>query len=413
MQGSSNPFLMKFKKKRNSFPLLSLFSLFLFGFFLLSLNSNSSTSEPNSSVALVGGTLIDGTGAPPLPNAVIVFQEGLITKVGDKDNTDIPPDTKIVRLSGEAVLPGFINVHVHRGYNLHNLKAWAQGGVTAVRDLGGNPNNDLFGFRDKTLQDHQNARLVAAGPMVTVPEGYPMVPWGSSSGLPVTSSEDARIKVAKLLDDGADIIKLSIESGSSFNLKIPKLSYEEAKAIVDLAHDRGTLVSAHVLVSQDLEFALNVGVDDIAHMVTDSLPDSLIQRMVENKVYWVPTLELWFLVDPRLGEIAISNLLRFVQAGGLVAMGTDYAGYNAKFDLGMPIREINWMHKAGMSPMQIIIASTKNAAYVCNLAKSLGTLEQGKIADIIVVDGHPLEDLNHLLKVKMVYRNGILIRGRH
>jgi imidazolonepropionase-like amidohydrolase len=262
------------------------------------------------------------------------------------------------------------------------------------------------------MRNPQNARLVAAGPMVTVPKGYPMVPWGAKTGLLVLSPDDARNKVSQLLDEGADIIKIALEGGESFNRKIPKLSIEEAAAIVALTHQRGTVVSAHVLVSGDLEIALNAGVDDIAHMVWDDLNDSLIERMIDEGVYWVPTLELWYAVNPSLGRAASQNLRRFVKAGGKIALGTDYDGYNSQFDLGMPIREIRWMQAAGMTPMQIIIAATKNGAFVCNLENQIGTLEKGKSADLLIVKGDPLTDINVLLKKRMVINRGEIIYKR-
>ena len=384
--------------------------LILFLFLFMVGQKPGAAAPAKEIIALVNGTLIDGTGAPPISNAVIIIQDKVITAVGNHAKTKVPDGAKIIDLQGAAILPGFINAHVHRGYSERNLKAWAKEGVTAVRDLGGNPRNNLFAFRDSVNKKPECARLVAAGPMLTVPNGYPKVPWGSANGLPVTSPDEARAKVNQLLDDGADMIKIALESGKSFRRKIPMLSLEEATAIVEAAHQRGTVVSAHVLTSNDLEHALNAGVDDIAHMVTDNPPDSLIQRVVDDGVYWVPTLELWHGVGPIMGKVASKNLSRFVQAGGIVALGTDYEGYNSKFDLGMPIREIKWMKDAGMTPMQIIVAATKNAAYVCNQGDKIGTLEKGKIADILIVNGNPLEDIEALLNVRMIIHGGVIIQ---
>ena len=364
-------------------------------------------------LVLEGGTLIDGTGTPPVNDAVIIIKNEYILSVGSRKSSAPPKGAKVISLKGTTILPGFINAHVHRGYNEYNLKTWAYNGVTTVRDLGGNPQNNLFAFRNTVLKKKECARLVAAGPMVTVPGGYPTVPWGSPSALPVTSPEDARKKTIGLLDDGADIIKIALDSGASFNQDIPKLSFKEARAITDVAHRRGTIVSAHVLVSEALEYALDTGVDDIAHMVLDKPSDDLIKRVVDQGIYWVPTLELWHGVRQNLGDSAIENLRRFVQAGGLVALGTDYEGYNCEFDLGMPIREIRWMKQAGMTPMQIILAATKNASQVCNLGHKIGTLEKGKIADILIVKGNPLEDVESLLKVRMVIHGGQIIRDEN
>jgi len=210
------------------------------------------------------------------------------------------------------------------------------------------------------------------------------------------------------------VIKIALESGVIFGQEIPMLSPEEVAAIVTEAHTRGTLVTVHVTVSRDLEQALDAGVDDVAHMVTDELPDALIERMVKAGVYWEPTLELWkgvSSVNPVSYDTrAIDNLRRFVQAGGKVALGTDYEGYSTQFDLGMPMHEIEGMQEAGMTPMQIIVAATRNAAHVCNLEREFGTLEAGKIADVLVVDGNPWQDVRALANVRMVLRDGVVIR---
>jgi imidazolonepropionase-like amidohydrolase len=310
-------------------------------------------------------------------------------------------------VTGATILPGFINAHVHRGYSEANLKAWAQAGVTTVRDLGVAPWDDAFARRASLRADPANARLVAAGPLLTVPGGYPMVPWGMA-GLAVTSHQDAISQTNWLLDAGADLIKIAIDSGGSFGRQIPILSPAEAAAIVRTAHARGVRVSAHVLRTTDLARALDAGADDIAHMVEDVLPDALIGRMVATNTYWVPTLELWQRVGLP-GKQPVTNLGRFVAAEGKVALGTDYAGYAAPFDLGMPVTEIGLMAEAGMTPMQIIVAATKNAAIVCGLGRELGTLEPGKLADVLAVDGDPLADLHALTQTRLVIREGAII----
>jgi imidazolonepropionase-like amidohydrolase len=259
-------------------------------------------------------------------------------------------------------------------------------------------------------EDPTLARLVAAGPMISVPDGYPYVPWGSSCMLPVTSVDNARYEAARLLQAGADILKLSMESGESFGMTIPSLSAVEAAALVEVAHEYGTKASAHVLVAYDLGRALDAGVDDIAHMITDHLYDSLIARAINDDVYWVPTLELWYHVGHGTLDAAIGNLRQFVQKGGKVAVGTDYAGYDADFEMGMPMHELEYMIQAGMTPRQVIVAGTKHGAFVCNLEDELGTVEPGRIADILVVSGDPLRDIHALSDVRLVIHNGSIIR---
>lgn len=372
-------------------------------------------SSPSPPIVLVNGTVVDGTGSPAIADAVLIIQEEKILAVGLRSQIPIPPDAQIIDLQGGTILPGFINAHVHEGFNESNLKAWAQAGVTTVRDLGnGGPRSEIFALRDRLSKDPQNARLIAAGPMVTVPDGYPDVYWGGG-GLIVESPADARKKAEQLLDDGADIIKVSLETGGVFGMvggnSWPILSADELVAIVETAHRRGTRVSAHVTNWPQLKLALGAGVDEIAHIVTSDVSDVLIQQMVKQNVIWIPTFELMATVrPPNARTILFNNLRRFVTAGGIVTLGTDFAGERMKFQLGMPIIEMEFMQAAGMTPMQIITAATKNAAVSCNRGNQLGTLEKGKIADIIIVRGNPLNDIHVLENVEYVFRNGIPIR---
>ncbi len=367
----------------------------------------SPVAEP---VALVNGVLIDGTGAAPVLDAVVVIRDGRIVAAGPRSNVQIPGDARRIDVAGGTILPGFINAHVHGGFNAYNLRRWAEAGVTTVRDLNANLNYPLFDLRDAAWRYPEYARLVTVGGMITVPDGYPMVPWGSRTAPTVTSVTEAHAVARRMLDAGTDVLKISLESGDIFGQTIPTLSDDEVRAIVEEAHARGTLVSAHVSIASDLERALETGVDDIAHMVTDPLSPALAQRAAESGVIWEPTLELWHGVGHNLHLNAGDNLRAFVNAGGRVALGTDYRGApGINFDLGMPIKEIRWMHEAGMTPMEIVVAGTQTASSLCNLEEEIGTLEVGKRADILVVNGDPLEDLNALLDVRLVLRDGAII----
>jgi len=109
-------------------------------------------------------------------------------------------------------------------------------------------------------------------------------------------------------------------------------------------------------------------------------------------------------------SIAISNLGKFVNSGGKVALGTDFDGYTCEFDLGMPVTEIELLQAAGMTNMQIIVAGTRNAAIVCNRDKEIGTIEAGKIADILILNDNPIGDIDALTDVFMVIHDGAIIR---
>jgi imidazolonepropionase-like amidohydrolase len=373
----------------------------------------NSAHRTDDTLSLTNGILIDGTGADAMPNAAVVIQNGRILAAGPQAQMEIPANANIIDVQGKTILPGFINAHVHAAYNAWILKAWAKGGVTTVRDLGAfRPyTRAKFLTRDTLNANPKCARLYAVGSFINVKGGYPIAYWGGHA-VTVTSPEEARQAVNKLIDDGADVIKTAMESGYAFGQSgWPLLSPWEATALVDTAHERGKPVTAHVTSAPDLDRALDAGVDEIAHMVVDELPEHLISRMVEAGTRWVPTLELWQRVSRiypiSYGSMAIKNLALFVEAGGEVVLGTDYAGApQVDFDLGMPIHEIEWMQEAGMTPMQTIVAATRNGARSCNAEGELGTLEAGKIADVLVVDGDPLADVHALTKARLILREG-------
>ena len=162
-----------------------------------------------------------------------------------------------------------------------------------------------------------------------------------------------------------------------------------------------------------MQTVVDAGVDDVAHTPWDSVTDALMQQMIAADIYAVTTLTVMEAYGVLEG--AQTNLGRFVAAGGKVAMANDYTdipqnGFD-HFELGMPMHEITRMSQAGMSPGQIIVASTKNAARVCGLEDELGTLEVGKTADVLVVSGNPLEDLAALTDVRLVIHGGSVIRN--
>ena len=376
----------------------------------------NSAQGADATLSLINGIVIDGTGADAVPNGAVVIQNGRIIAAGPRKQVEIPANTHTIDVQGRTILPGFINAHVHAAYSAWILKLWAKGGVTTVRDLGalGPYTRAKFVTRDTLNANPKCARLFAVGSFINVKGGYPIAYWGGHA-VTITSPEEARRAVNKLIDDGADVIKTAMESGYAFGQSgWPLLSPGEAKALVDTAHERGKPVTAHVTSARDLNRALDAGVDEIAHMVVDELSEQLISRMVEAGTRWVPTLELWQGVSRIYpishGSMAIKNLALFVEAGGEVVLGTDYAGArNVDFDLGMPIHEIEWMQEAGMTPMQIIIAATKNGARSCNMENELGTLESGKLADVLIVDGDPLADIHALTNAHLILCEGKLI----
>jgi imidazolonepropionase-like amidohydrolase len=360
------------------------------------IHTPTNTPFPAHTPIVLFGAIIDGTGAAPLEDAAIVIQDGVITAVGFRQEIEIPSGAVIIEFPGSTILPGFINAHVHTVYNPFLLKQWAQEGVTTVRDLGARYPFSLFPTRDRYNEDPASATLIAAGPLITVPRGYPIA-GNNFPSLVVTNPDHARREVAELIREGADVIKIVVESGDG----APTLSLETASAIVETAHQEDVPVAAHVGTLDDLRLAVNAGVDDFSHVVP-SLPEELLEQLVADNVYWVPTLET-------AGGYDAGNILRFIDAGGRIALGND-GGMLPGIEIGMPMREIEMLQAAGMIPMEIIVAATWNAAQVCNREDTLGTLEVGKIADVLVIHGDPLVDLKALRDVLLVIHQGVIIR---
>jgi len=356
---------------------------------------------PDSPLLVLGGRLIDGTGAEPVDDAVVVIWDGHVMAAGPAAEMAVVAARRPVAPAGSTILPGFINAHVHNAFDEENPSRWAYAGVTTVRDVGAPVGLRWDEIRSGFEDDLGRARVLASGPLVTCPGGYPIAGNGFPS-LTVDSVNEAGREINDLIDRGADVIKIVIESGVG-NL----LSRELATAIVDTAHARNVPVTVHLTRLQDLRTALDAGVDDIAHMVVDYVPDSVIERMVEDEVGWVPTM----VAVGGFPATTSSNLQRFLAAGGTVALGND-AGYLRGLVIGMPLPEILRMEQAGMGAMEIIVAATRDAAAVCRVGGKLGTLEVGNIADILMVRGNPLLDLRALENVQMVVHHGEVIRDR-
>ena len=387
----------------------ALFGL-LFGFVSCTVTPSGVDVPPGARLALINGTLIDGTGAAAVEDAVLaVGRDGKIVAVGRLGEAPIPSETTVIDIKGATMLPGFINAHVHDAYSGPNLEAWAAAGVTTVRDEAINDQSFnlavLMARRDGEWNRPRYARLVSAGWMITAPGGY--------GRLAVASAEEARQCVAAELDAGADLIKVAVEDGIAGRTDLPVLSAEALTAAVAAAHERGARVSAHITDARFLQTVVSAGVDDAAHATWDAVPDALFQDMISRRIAMVPTLTVFDAYNSLTS--AQVNVRRFTALGGEVALGSDYTDIPQNsfphFELGMPMHEIECLAGAGLSARQIILAATRNAARVCGLSQELGTLEVGKTADVLVVNGDPLMNLAALLDVRLVIHSGEIIRG--
>jgi imidazolonepropionase-like amidohydrolase len=351
-------------------------------------------------LVIYGGTLIDGTGADPLPNAVVVVSGERITVVAQEPVFHPPADTQAVNARGGTIMPGIIDSHVHITGDItgpDGLLYWLEEGVTTVRDVASIPRPAELKMLVAALGGRA-PMVVVAGPIVTAPGGYAGIDYKSLVGQYVKDAEDARTKVGELLDEGADIIKISLEP-----VGLPVMSLETAQAITQLVHERGTVVTAHATPLEGVRLAIDAGVDSLAHSPLQVPPKEMVDEMIAKGMYVVSTLDIY-------GGQGANFLTPFAQAGGKVALGTDYGccepGYVPG---GMPVKEMQLLLNAGLTPMQVIVAATKHGAEVSNLGDELGTIEPGKLADIIVVDGDPLVDIRAMENVTAVIKGGQVV----
>jgi imidazolonepropionase-like amidohydrolase len=376
---------------------------------------------PRYDLVLVGGTLIDATGAPPLENAAIAIQGSYIVHIGTAGTLRYSADTPVLDVRGATIMPGFINAHVHiTGLTDRDLRRWVRAGVTTIRDLAG-PLAELVATRDRiwAANDPSLPRLLVAGPIVTVDGGYPFAVGEQAlrvEGLAVRNTDDARSIVSALADGGADLIKLAVSGRTDVHWM--ELSDEEIAAITTTAHARGLRVSAHVDRVVALRRAVLNGIDDAAHSPRDHMPDDVIALMVERGVSMSPTISVYEALARHRHKDAIwrkqmqplmyDNLRRFVAAGGILALGDDYGGV-PDMPVGMPMAELLHWQAAGLSPQQIIEASTRGSALAMGLEAELGTVEVGKLADLLVVQGNPLADLSALARPLLVVHDGRIV----
>ena len=386
-------------------------------------------------------TLIDGTGREPIADAVIVLDGDKIAAVGQEGQVTQSPG-EVINLVGKTVLPGLLNLHEHlelrRGLGAWQEKVaqsdnWAmmravrnallclQEGVTTVRDLGSRRGLNL------ALKRGIEEGMIIGPRMVTC--GQPLVMTGGHGWEICTEADgpdEARKAARQQLKAGADLIKAMASGGYISYIKpgqdqpwSSQLTVEEMRAAFDEAKKAGKKTTVHAHPPAAIRAAIEAGVDCIEHGVL--LDKETAELMASKGIFLVPTLaESWemaehglelgrpaWLVEASKAELD-SRLERFayaVDAGVKIAMGTDVAG--------SPAREIELMAQGGLSPMEAIVAATRNGAELIDMEDQIGTIEAGKLADLIVVDGNPLENLPDLAKVELVFKDGTLYRPEY
>jgi len=353
--------------------------------------------EPRVS-AIVGATVLAGRELTEIRDAVVVIVGNSIDAVGGAAETAVPDGADVIDAGGQTVIPGFIDAHVHIGF--YDPSEVLHGGVTSVRDLAWPPDRIEPLVAAARADDFDGPTILAAGPMLTAPGGYPTrAAWApAGTGLEVASPDDAGAAVARVAEMDAVIVKVALNPAAG-----PVLARDTLEAIVNAAHERGLKVTGHVHGLDELHKALDAGMDELAHMLMSDevIPPETIQRMVAAGMVIVPTLSVF---GGRSATTAVANLASFLAAGGRVVYGTDLGNEGPR--PGIDPTEVAAMAAAGMTGREIIRAATTGSADWLGLDRT-GAIEPGYFADLVIVDGDPGAIPEVLTDVVAVWRRGV------
>jgi imidazolonepropionase-like amidohydrolase len=420
-------------------------------------------------LALVGGMLLTGYEVPPIHHAAVLIEGNKIVQAGPASDVKVPADATVVDTSGRTMLPGLIEAHGHLIALGHgNYETWfpwinAHGGdamlmrvmetaakqllmagVTTTVDLGA-PLQPILAIRDRINKGEVvGTRVFASGPWIS--RGATGAMQAGFGGVNIATPEEAAQQVEKLANAGVDEIKA--HAG---------LTFEDYKAIVEAAHKHGLRVHAHVYAEQDVRHALEAGVDVLQHVGSAGTAPPYSPELIRDIVNagrpvvvtaahraWVypdtaafperlqdPEMKKLFPPEifaeiqdslknwPALGYFQRTDremlyrergVKQFIESGAVMGMGTD-SGTPMNFHSEALWREIKVHVDMGMTPQRAIAAATRVNAQIIGKGRELGTIEPGKLADIIVVKGNPLFDIVALSNVDVVVKNGTAFRA--
>ena len=440
---------------------------------------------PAPAIALIGATLIDGTGHTPVRDAVIVIRDGRIACAGPRRTCAIPADADTIDVRGLWVTPGLVDAHVHysqtgwvdgrpdavdvrdrypyeevqRRLRLHPEyfhRSWLGAGVTAVFDVGGYP--WTVALQAPSERDTRSPHFAAAGPLLSTLDFWLNLP-GERQFIYLDTDSAARAGVRYLKALGSAAVKV-------WFIDTPTRDFADMQRVVEVAADEAARVGLPLIVHatglREAKAALRAGTHLLVHSVQDQpLDDEFLRLARRHGTLYCPTLTVYDgyarlyesgrggrielddpyqvvdsltaaravgtpaalagRIDPRLSrltdpqlraalqQLMAANLLTVQRAGIPVVMGTD-AGHPLTLHGPAVYAEMEAMRRAGLTPMEVLVASTRNGARAMGRSRDFGTVERGKVADLVILAADPVKDVRAWRRPRMVVRGGVVRR---